>query len=42
LQYKAVSVPYPKDKKNLAAEIDTQEKQAVSGCAKKLPSLCLA
>jgi len=29
-QYKAVSIPYPKDKDNVKAAIDADEKKAVS------------
>lgn len=30
LQYKALAVPYPKDKNNVKGQVDAQEKQAVS------------
>ncbi len=29
LQYKAVTVPYPKDPDNIAAQIDAQQKESV-------------
>lgn len=32
LQYKALAVPYPKDKNNVRGQVDAQEKQAVSFC----------